>query len=117
MNLFENAAHSRFVWADDNEQIFAEKSKLGIGVDDLNVGQVLAICADLILTLYDQYASVAQHSMSLATAILVEFYNRSVPLPATVPRCLMPVGIVISKGIVCPRACFDRVPTAKNPSM
>ena len=79
------------------------------------MGQVLTIRADFILTLYDQYASVAQYSVSLATALLIKFYNRSVPLPAASPRCFMSVGIVVSKGIVCPRACFGRVPAAEEP--
>ena len=79
------------------------------------MGQVLAICTDLILILYDQYASVAQYSVGLATAILIEFYNRSVPLPATAPWCLMPVGIVVSERVVCPCACFGRVPAAEEP--
>ena len=37
VDLFENAAHSGFVGANDNEEVFAEESELGVGVDNLNM--------------------------------------------------------------------------------
>ena len=81
VDLFQNSTHSRLVWPNDNEEVFAEEAKRGVGIDDFNMGQVLTVRAHLVLTLHDQYAPVSQYPVGFPATLLIEIHDCSMPLP------------------------------------
>ena len=71
VGLFQQPAHPRLVGPHDNEQVFAEEAHICIRGDDFDMGEVLAVGADFILTFHNEHAAVAQDAMGFASSFLV----------------------------------------------
>ena len=71
VGLFQQPAHPWSVGPHDNEQVLAEETHLCVGGDDFDMGEVLAVGADFILTFHNEHAAVAQYAMGFAPAFLV----------------------------------------------
>ena len=69
VNLSHQSAHAGLIGAHNNKEIFSVKTHFFILVDDLDVGQPLAIRADLVLAFDDQYAIVLKRAMSFSSGL------------------------------------------------
>ena len=78
--LLFQSTDSGLVLPNDHEHIFCIKPPPFEFVDDLDMGKLLAVCADFILTLDDKYAVAAQNSKRLFSTLKIEVQNRIMPL-------------------------------------
>ena len=68
--------HTAYAWAvvaHHNEEVFGNKPDVFILPHDLDMGESLPVGTYLVLAFDDENAAVSQHSISLATAVNVEF--------------------------------------------
>src|SRR5262245_52895802 len=87
-----------------NKEVFSVKTRFFILFDDLDVGQPLTICADLVLSFDYQYAFVLKRAMSFSSGLEIKVSDRSVPLGAG--RRFVPIAVVSAKRRVCAAAGF-----------
>ena len=59
MDLIDNPAHAGLIGTNNDKQILTEEADFGERVDDLDVSEILPICAYFILTLDDKYPFVS----------------------------------------------------------
>ena len=72
VNLPDRAAHTGAVVPNDDEQIFGDKAKLLVRLDDLHMGEPLPIGAHFVLAFDDADPAVTKDSASLLACILVQ---------------------------------------------
>ena len=80
VNLLLQPGHHGSVRSRDHEKILRVEAEALVLVDDLDVGQPLAIGADLILTLDDQHPFAPQNAPGLTTGLEVQVGDGRVPL-------------------------------------
>ena len=97
------------------DEILARKPDCQIGVDDFDVGQVLPISADFVLTFNDENTFVLQHPPSFAAAFNIEVHHRGMPFSAALAWFLVAVRIVVPKCRVRTRSCFGGAASAEKP--
>jgi len=104
VNLSHQSAHAGLIGAHNNKEIFSVKTHFFILVDDLYVGQPLAIRADLVLAFDDQYAIVLKRAMSFSSGLEIKVSYRGVPLGEG--GRFVPIAVVSAKRRVCAAAGF-----------
>jgi len=72
MDLTNDPADTGSVLSHDNKEIFSDKSHILAIAHDLNMGEILAVRADFILTLNYQDAAVPQNPMRFPCTIPIE---------------------------------------------
>ena len=97
MHLPQQPRHPRPVGPHQHEQVARVEAQLGQPGDDLHMGQLLPVGADLVLAFDDEDAVVAQHPPRLRRRREVEVQHRLVPAPAARGRPSAARGVVVPR--------------------
>lgn len=76
VDLSDGPAHTRFVIANDYEQILGNKAHISIGLHQFDMGKTLPVGTDFILALDNENPTISKHSECFLACITVKFKHR-----------------------------------------